>query len=114
MYRENLIYNGIWGDHNNYIWPSLMVWQQDGENLINPNQCRDFGIPIFYYPTNKNSPLGIEADFNTHIPMLMMGSTCGFITWYPTDDNVETRRNIAISNEHDWDQSKHIFNISSM
>ena len=32
----------------------------------------------------------MEADFNTHIPMLMVGSTCEFLTWYPTDDEIDT------------------------
>ena len=35
-------------------------------------------------------PLIIEADFNTHITMLMVGYTCGFITWYPIDEKIET------------------------
>ena len=54
--------------------------------LIDPNQCRDFGIPICDDPTDQHRPLGVEADFNTHIPMLIVGSTCAFITWYPTDE----------------------------
>ena len=56
--------------------------------LINPSQCRAFGIPIWDDPTNYHRPLGIEEYFNTHIPILMMGSTCGFITRYPIDDKI--------------------------
>ena len=82
--------------------------------LINPNQCRAFGIPICDGPTNNHRPLGIEADFNTHIPMSMVGSTYGFITSYPTDEDIETFRHITISNKNDWDTSKHVFKISSM
>ena len=58
------------------------------KTLINPNQFRDFGIPIFDDPTDQHMPLGIESDFNTHIPITMMGSTFGFITWYPTYNEV--------------------------
>ena len=43
----------------------------------------------------------------------MLGFTCGFINWYPTDDKIETCQHINIKNEHNWDPSKHIFNISS-
>ena len=68
------------------------------KTLLKPNQCQDIGIPIFDDPTNQHRPLGIEADFNTHIPMSFVGYTCGFITWYPTDDQIETRRHITISN----------------
>ena len=60
------------------------------KNLINPNQFRYFGIPICYEPTDQHRPLGIDTDFDTHIPILMMGSKCGFITRYPTDDEIET------------------------
>ena len=84
------------------------------KTYINPNQCRDFGIPIFDDPTNQHRPVGIEEDCNTHIPMLMVGSTCGFITEYSTYDEIETCQHITISNEQDWDPSKHIFKISSM
>ena len=67
-----------------------MFWKQDGENLINLNQCQDFGIPICDDPTDNHRPLGIEAYFNTHIPILMVGSKCGFITRYFTDEEIET------------------------
>ena len=60
------------------------------KNLINPNQCRAFGIPICDDPTNQHRALVIEADFNTHIPMSMVGYTCVFITRYLIDDEIET------------------------
>ena len=66
--------------------------------LINPNQCRAFGIPIFDDPTDQHKPMGSEAHFNTHITMLMVGSTRGFITRYPTDNQIETCQQITISN----------------
>ena len=56
------------------------------KNLINPNQCLSFGITICDDPTNQHRPLVIEADFNTHIPMSTVVSTCKFITRCPTDD----------------------------
>ena len=65
--------------------------------LMNPNKCQDSGIPICDNPTDKRRPLGIEADFNTHITMSMVGCTCGFITWYPTDDEIETCQSITVS-----------------
>ena len=82
--------------------------------LINPNQFRAFGIPICDDSTNWHMSLVIEVYFNTHIPMLMVGSTCGFITWYPIDDKIEICQHINISNEHDWDTSKNIFKIFSI
>ena len=60
------------------------------KTLTNLNQCQYFGIPICDDPTDKQIPLLIEADLNTHTTMLMLRSTCGFITWYPIDNKIET------------------------
>ena len=84
------------------------------EFLIIPNQGRAFGIPICDDPTNQHRTLGIEAYFNTHIPMSMVGSTCGFIIWYPIYDKIDTCSHITISNKHDFYPSKHILKIYSM
>ena len=93
-----------------------MLWfgNRMDKTLVNHNQCQDFGIPICDDPTYQYRPLGIEANFNTPIPMSMVVSTCGFITRYRTDDRIETCRHITISNEHNWYPSKHIFKIYSM
>ena len=64
--------------------------------LINLNKYQAFGIPTCDDPTDQHIPLGIEADFNTHIPMSMVGSTCRFITRYPTNDEIETCRHVTI------------------
>ena len=84
------------------------------KTLINPNQYQHFGIPICDNHTDQHKPLGIEADFNTHISMPMVRSTCGFINRYPTNDEIEICQHITISNEHDWYPQKNIFKISSM
>ena len=106
MYRCNLIYNGVGEGHNTYTGQGLWFGNMMAKTLINPNQCRDFGIPIYDDLTDQHTPLGIEADFNTHIPMLMVGSTCRNITHYPTDDEIETCQHITVSDEHNWDPSK--------
>ena len=38
-------------------------------SLINPNQCRAFGIKICDDPTDPHRDLGIELDDNNFIPM---------------------------------------------
>ena len=81
------------------------------KTLINPNQCQAFGIPIYDETTDQHSPLGIEADFNTHIPMLMVQSTCGFIIPYHTHEDIEIYRHITISIEHSWYPLKNMFKI---
>ena len=58
------------------------------KTLINPNQCRYFGITICNDPTDQHKPLGIEAYSNTHISMLTVGCSCVFITRYLTYDKI--------------------------
>ena len=60
------------------------------KTLINPNKFQAFVIPICDEPTYQHRPLGIDAYFKTRIPMPMVGSTYGFIYWYPTDNNIDT------------------------
>ena len=82
------------------------------KTLINRNQFQYFGITICDEPTDQHRPLGIVVDFNAHTPISMMGSTCGYITLYTIDGKIEIYRHITVSDEHDWDPSKHIFKIS--
>ena len=42
-----------------------------GKSLINPNQCRKFGIQICVDPTDPHRKLGIEAPEDLFIPMTM-------------------------------------------
>ena len=72
------------------------------KTLINPIQYQSFSIPICDDPTDQHRQLVIEEDFNTPIPMLIVGSTCGFINWYPISDEIKTHWHITISNEHNW------------
>ena len=84
------------------------------KSLINPNQCRAFDVPICDDPTDPHRTLGISANETTFIPMHMEGSTCTFISRYPTDDEIQNCRRIELSDEFKWDPSKQIFQISSM
>ena len=83
-------------------------------SLINPNQCRAFGIKICDDPTDEHRSLGIEADANSFIPMRMTGSTCGFLSRCPTDEELEECRYILLSDEEVWDPSQDVFHICAM
>jgi hypothetical protein len=72
-------------------------------SLINPNQCRAHGINICDDPTDKHRRLGIELDDGYFVNMQMDGSTCGFITRCPSDDELHSCRTFILSNEHTWD-----------
>ena len=49
------------------------LWFGNGmeKSLINPNQCRKFGIQIYDDPTDPNRKLGIEASEELVVPMPM-------------------------------------------
>ena len=57
-------------------------------SLINPNQCRKFGIQIFNDMTDPQRNLGIEASEDQFIPITMDVSTCGLVAHPLTDDNL--------------------------
>ena len=84
------------------------------KSLINPYQCRAYGIPLCDDPTDPSRRLGIEPKEDCFIQLYMQGSTCGFLTNYPTDDDLENCRHIIMSDEENWDPSMTHFNISSM
>ena len=84
------------------------------KSLINPYQVRAFGIPLCDDPTDLNRQLGIEGNDDCFIRMEMFGSTCGFISRYPTDDEMNTCKHITMSDEQYWDPSRNHFNVSVM
>ena len=47
-------------------------------SLINPNQCRSFGIRVCDDPTDGNRKLGMELSDDYVVPFTMRGTTCNF------------------------------------
>ena len=84
------------------------------KTLINPNQIRSFGLLLCDDPTDPYRNLGIQLDDNTFLPMTMNGTTCGLMTWYPTDEELERCRIFTISDEHTWNPSQVTFQVSAM
>ena len=70
--------------------------------------------PLCDDPTDPNRRLGIEAKEDCFIELEMRGSTCGFLTKYPTDDNLENCWHIIMSDEENWDPLKTHFQVSTM
>ena len=60
------------------------------KSLINPNQCRAYGIPICDDPMDPHRELGMNIDDDLFIPLVMNGSTCGLTTRCPTDDELHS------------------------
>ena len=86
--------------------------------LINPNQCRAYGVSICDDPVDPHRPLGImctgENGEDLFIQMFMNGSTCTFLSRYPTDIELDSCRRFLLSDEHVWDPSSDVFRHSSM
>ena len=72
-------------------------------SLINPNQCRAFGIRICDDPTDPHRKLGIELNDNYFVPMQMDGTTCGFTTRCPSNEELDSCRTFVCSDEQTWD-----------
>ena len=84
------------------------------KSLINPYQVRAFGIPLCDDPTDSHRQLDIEGNDDYFIRMEMYGSTCEFISRYPTDDEITNCKHITMSDEQYWDPSRNHFNVSVM
>jgi hypothetical protein len=72
-------------------------------SLINPNQCRTFGINICDDPTDQHRNLGITLDGDYFVPMSMDGTICGFTSRCPSNDELASCRTFTCSDEQTWD-----------
>ena len=82
-------------------------------SLINPNQCRSYGISIYDDPTYGHLFLGKDMG-EYFIPMGMKIKTCTFTTLCPTYEGFQQCHHFILSNENHWDPSTNISNISVM
>ena len=80
------------------------------KSLINPCQCRAYGISLCDDPTDPHRRMGIEGEFEAFIPPEMVRSTCGFVSRYPTEQEIETCGHVMLYDEDNWDPSKDHFN----
>ena len=67
------------------------------KSLINPNQCRKFGIQICNDPTNPHKNLGTDSSEELFFPTTIEGSTCGIITHPSYDNELHNCRRILLS-----------------
>ena len=83
-------------------------------SLINPNQCRSFGIRVCDDPTDENWKLGMELSDDYVVPFTMRGTTCNFLSRSPTLSELETCRTFQVSDTYEWDPTADIFRISTV
>lgn len=71
-------------------------------SLINPNQCRFFGIRVYDDPTDDNRKLGMELSENYSVPFTMRGTTCNFESRSPDTSELENCRTFQVSDANVW------------
>ena len=78
-------------------------------SLINPNQCRHYGIPICDDPTDPHRNLGIQLNDNLFLPLQMKGTTCYFVSRCPLIRELESCQTFQISDPQHWDPTENMF-----
>ena len=74
------------------------------KSLINPNQCRAFGISLCDDPTDPHRDLGIyDSSSDIFIPLHMSGSFSSLLTRCPTEEEMTSCRRIQLSCPDSWD-----------
>jgi len=87
------------------------LWFGDRLNhsLINPNQCRAYGIQVCDDPTDPNRDIGVELPRNYFLPFTMRGTTCYFKSRSPDVEELESCRTFQVSDANHWDPTDEIF-----
>ena len=73
-------------------------------SLINPNQCRSFGILICDDPIDPHRPLVFQIN-TLNIPLFMEGKIAKMSTRYPSQSDLESFQYIYLSDQETWDLS---------
>jgi len=77
--------------------------------LINPNQCRSFGLSVCDDPTDNHRDIGMQLLDSYFLPFKMRGTTCYFDSRSPTFEELESCPTFVVSDEHDWDPTADMF-----
>ena len=92
----------------------LWFGERMGHSLINPNQCRSFGIHVCDDPTDDYRKLGMELSDDYVVPFQMKGTTCYFQSRSSSMSELETCRTFQVSDPDTWDPTAEIFQISAV
>ena len=83
-------------------------------SLINPNQCRSYGIRFCDDPTDEYRKLGMELSDDYVVPFSMKGTTCYFQSRSPSLSEIETCRTFQVSDPDNWDPTSEMFRVSAV
>jgi len=87
------------------------LWFGDRLNhsLINPNQCRSYGISVCDDPTDPSRHIGMELPDTCFLPFRMRGTTYYFQSRSPDVEELESCRTFQVSDENHWNPTNEIF-----
>ena len=71
------------------------------KSLINPNQCRHYGVSLCDDPTDPHRSLAIRKE-RFSIPMHIFNSSRGFESRRPTMEELESCPHVTLSDTHSW------------
>ena len=74
-------------------------------SLINPNQIRHNGIPVFDnpYEQDPSRAMGIAISDSSRIPFESDGTTIFFCSSYPSDDDMDSFPYVVVTSDTTWD-----------
>ena len=72
------------------------------KSLINPNQCRSFGVGVCDDPTDPHRELGLFHD-DEYFPLSMAGTIAAMSTRCPTRQELDECRKFYLSDPDFWD-----------
>ena len=79
----------------------LYFGSQLDHSLINPNQIRSYGTPVWDNPFDSKRALGMDCD-EVFIPFVTSGATVFFESHAPTDDELEHCPHIVLTSAREW------------
>ena len=83
-------------------------------SLVNPNQCRAFGIRVCDDPTDEHRKIDMELSDDYVVPFQMKSTTCYFQSRSPSLWEIETCRTFQVSDPDTWDPTTEIFRVSAV
>jgi hypothetical protein len=75
-------------------------------SLINPNQIRSFGIPLWDNPFNPDHDLMIDVNSSLQIPLHTSGTKVGFQTRVPTKHKLAACEQVQMTSSHPWNPTE--------
>ena len=107
-----------WTSHTGQVYILVFgqgLWFGDrmDRSLINPNQCRSYGISLCDDPTDPHRTLGFQTN-TLNIPLFMEGTIATMSTRCPSLEELESCQYIYLSDQEIWHPSNVNFKIMLM